>query len=1111
MTTSDATSRPTADAVLDSQAIEPYQAELEPAIAHLRTLSQQDIQSAWHWIFQDVSIAKLERLPWQNEPIAPLNDRQHIAWSKGQQVVWLVQQVVVPEQVQRYPVAGLTLRFSVAWWAEVSEIYVNGQLVQAGDLFDYFTRIQLSAAVKPGQAFTLAIRLVSPGHDDGALVRSHLIYEVPNTLDLPTPEPGFVADELAVVREYLTHFQPDQLSDLTQIVRQIAWNVLPDRIAFHDSLAHIRQQLTRWQDWLKQRQINYLGHAHLDMAWLWPLSDTWDAAERTFTSALSLQKDFPDLIFGHSSPALYDWLEQNRPELFSQIQQQVQAGKWEIIAGLWVEPEFNTVSGESIVRQVLYGQQYTQEKFGVKSAIAWLPDSFGFCWQLPQILKQGGINYFVTQKLRWNDSTQFPHEIFQWQAPDGSQIFSFMSPPIGESIEPVKLAQYACRWEAQTQQPSAFWLPGIGDHGGGPTRDMLEITQRWQASPVFPELQSTSALAYLQQLEQSVRTAEPPLPVWNDELYLEFHRGCYTSHADLKWLNRRCEDWLYEAELYATVAYLLTDTPYPAPELEQAWKNVLFNQFHDILPGSAIPEVFVDANQMWKEAQTTALEIRDCSLATIAVQIDFSQPPAPDAVPVVVFNSCNWVRSHIIELTPPPEAPLDHWQVLDQNHQPLTTQPSHTSQTLLIQIPDVPSIGYRVIWLVRSQPIHPFTHLPIHPPTQYHLQNPFLRVTLDPTTGDIAQVFDQVNQRPVLGGNGNQLQAFQDQGQYWDAWNIDPDYQSHPLPPSQLISINWLEQGDLRQCIRVVRRIGQSDFQQDYILEADSPILKIATKVNWQERHVLVKVAFPLAIASDSATYEIPYGAITRPTQPTTPAEKAKWEVPALRWADLSTSTSNIPTPDTPPSNTPNHQPNYGVSLLNDCKYGYDSQPNCLRLTLLRGSEWPDPQADLGEHQFTYALYPHAKTWQTAQTVQRGYELNRPLLVWYPNLSSTTAMQSPTEPTTNLPTLNSFLSTSTPNNDNNSWILSAVKPAESNPKYIIIRGYESGGQLTEIEPKNRLNLTQVEAVNLLEEPNNYPSSTLSNQTTTIHPWKITSFRCQICDRTSTGCATHSSP
>lgn len=1097
MTTSDATST-SANSGLNAQAIEHYKTEIEAAIAHLRTLSQQDIQSAWHWIFQDVSITELERLSWQDEPIAPLNDRQHIAWSKGQQVVWLVQQVVVPEQVQGYPVTDLTLRFSVAWWAEVSEIYVNGQLVQEGDLFDYFTRIQLSAAVQPGQMFTLAIRLVSPGHDDGALVRSHLVYEVPNSLDLPTPEPGFIADELAVVQEYLTHFRPEQLSELAQIVQQIGWDALPDRIAFHGSLAQVRQQLTRWQDWLKQRRISYLGHAHLDMAWLWPISDTWNAAERTFTSALSLQKDFPDLIFGHSSPALYDWLERNRPELFSQIQQQVQTGRWEIIAGLWVEPEFNTVSGESIVRQVLYGQRYTQEKFGVKSAIAWLPDSFGFCWQLPQILKQGGIDYFVTQKLRWNDSTQFPHEVFQWQAPDGSQIFSFMSPPIGESIEPVKLAQYACQWETQTQQQSAFWLPGIGDHGGGPTRDMLEIAQRWQASPVFPVLESASALTYLQQLEQSVNTAEQPLPIWNDELYLEFHRGCYTSHADQKWFNRRSEDWLYEAELYATIAYLLTDTPYPAADLEQAWKNVLFNQFHDILPGSAIPEVFVDANQMWQEAQTTALEIRDRALATIANQIDLTNPPQPDATPIVIFNPCNWTRSHIIELTVRADTPVNHWQALDHNHQPLITQPSHTPHTLLVQIPDVPSIGYRVIWLVRSQSITSSTH----PPQTYQLQNQFLQVTIDPSTGDIAQIFDQLNQRQVLSGHGNQIQAFHDQGQYWDAWNIDPDYQSHPLPPSQLVDIRWLEQGELRQMIRVVRRIGQSDFQQDYILEADSPLLKIATKVNWQERHVLVKAAFPLAIASDSATYEIPYGAIARPTQPITPADKAKWEVPTLRWADISTPISN-------PINPESH---YGVSLLNDCKYGYDSQPNCLRLTLLRGSEWPDPEADLGEHHFTYALYPHAGTWQTAQTVQRGYELNRPLLVWYPD--QILSIDPLSKPTSKLPTTNSFLTTFTNTIEDNHWILSAIKPAESNSKRIILRGYECCGEPTQLEIQNNLGLTTIEAVNLLEEPINHQpfqirpnqakNSTLNqpNSSTILHtaplqPWTINSFSCKI--------------
>ncbi|HEY9844880.1 MAG TPA: alpha-mannosidase, partial [Candidatus Caenarcaniphilales bacterium] len=455
------------------------------------------------------------------------------------------------------------------WWAEDAQIFVNHQLVQEGDLFDCAARILLSESAVSTEVITLRLRLTSPGHDAGALVRSQLIFEAPSSTD-----PGFVADELAVLKGYLERFQPEKLQQLAAATADIAWSARFDQAQFQQSLLTLQQRLQPLGDWLKQRQISLLGHAHLDLAWLWPVSETWEAAERTFQSVLNLQQDFPDLIFCHSTPALYAWIEQHRPDLFVQVQQQIAAGRWEVVAGLWVEPELNLISGESLVRQVLYGQRYVQEKFGRLSLIAWLPDSFGFCWQLPQILKQGGVDYFLTQKLRWNDTTQFPHEVFWWRSPDGSQILSVMTPPIGEDVNPVQMATFAHTWEAKTGAQETLWLPGVGDHGGGPTRDMWETAQRWQQSTLFPRLSSTTAEHYLQDLETYLTHQE--VPVWQDELYLEFHRGCYTTHGEQKRWNRSCEHLLFQAELFASLATLTAKAAYPKAELEVAWKQVLF-------------------------------------------------------------------------------------------------------------------------------------------------------------------------------------------------------------------------------------------------------------------------------------------------------------------------------------------------------------------------------------------------------------------------------------------------------------------------------------------------------------------------------------------------------
>ncbi len=984
------------------------------------------------------------------------NEKNYLVWEKGRNVRWFYQAFVLPEHLQDYPLVGLTLRLALTWWAELAEVFINERKVQEGDLFDHSCRLVLSESVNPGEKITVAIRLISPGHDIGGLMRSRLLYES----DYDSIDPGYVADELAIIEKYHTNFAPDESLEF-----DLDWSVVGDRAQFDRELQNLRDRLMPWSDRIKQHEIHLLGHAHLDMAWLWDVEETWRAAVRTFTSVLNLQNEFPDLTFCHTTPALYEWIEQNRPDLFGQIKERVQEGRWEIVGGMWVEPEMNLISGEAIARHLLYGQRYWQEKFGTLSRVEWLPDTFGFNWQLPQFLQQAGIDYFVTQKFRWNDTNQYPHEIFNWQAPNGSQVFSLMSSPIGEGIDPIKMSDYAWEWATRTQTRHCLWLFGVGDHGGGPTRDMLHLQERWAKSPFFPTMCFTSALKYLEsftnfgskstdfgssstnfsssstdfsssstnfgssstdfsssstdfgssstnfgsqsaQLGSSTtndQTSSLNFPTWNDELYLEFHRGCYTTHGDQKQFNQVCQTLLYEAELWASLAAIALNEPYPKAELETAWKKVLFNQFHDILPGSSITKVFVDANQEWEIAQQICLEIRDRAMNAIAQSIDLPEPPHPDAQAVVVFNSHNWQH-------------------------PLTA---------------TPAIGYRVTWATPND-LDPTSTAP----TPYTLDNPFLTLTVDPTTGDLATLFDKVNQRSVLCAPGNQLQAFPDAGQYWDAWNIDPAYAEHSPLPVELIG---LEAGCDRIC--VLRKIKNSTFKQTYILEPQSSLLKIETEIDWQERHVIVKANFPFTVEADFATYEISAGTIQRTTKPETPAEKVKWEVPALNWADLSDET-------------------YGVSLLSDCKHGYDARSNQLRLTLLRGSEFPDPEADLGHHTFTYAIYPHAGSWQSAQTPQKAAELKHPLQTVKLNSVSTAGT---------LPPVASLLDL-----QSDHLMLSSLKQSEDDPETWILRCYECHGEPTELKLKSDLGLSIAESVDILERPDEGNCA--------IAPWQVRTFK-----------------
>jgi alpha-mannosidase len=1033
---------------------------IEAAIARLRELTQCDRQTDWRMSLEDADASiQCDPRQWTNWQPVTLNDHQHIAWPAGRQVLWLGQAIEMPTVLTGadYPLAGFTARLAITWWAEQADVYVNGQLVQQGDLFDTSARIVLAESLVPGTDVTVAVRLVSPAHDAGALVRSHFLCE-PSTGDCI--DPGMVADELAVLQTYLSAFRPDGLETLAAAVKGIAWQKLGDifqqgsdadaeggEIAFDQSLQHLRHQLSPFAQWMKQRQIDWIGHAHLDLAWLWPVAETWEAAERTFVSALNLQRDFQELNFCHSSPALYEWIEQHRPTLFAQIQQRVAEGRWEVAAGLWIEPELNLISGESLVRQVLYGQRYTQQHFGHISRVAWLPDSFGFCNQLPQILKQGGVDYFLTQKLRWNDTTQFPHEAFWWQAPDGTRIFSIMTPPIGESIDPIKMGNYAQVWEAKTQLQKSFWLPGVGDHGGGPTRDMLEVARKWQQSPLFPQLKSSTMTEFCQQVEDTLQD----VPVWTDELYLEFHRGCYTSHADQKRYNRRCEHLLAEAEMFSAIATLLTQAPYPKATLESAWKKMLFNQFHDILPGSSISEVFADANRDWEWIQQTALELREQAWEAIAAEIRLPELPVSDAVPILVYNSLNWERSEVVSWQIPDHLPTGG-SVWDTDGFPTG---SHSEDRTLSFWAEMPSVGYRIFWY---GPTTPSQQPKPETPRDWILDNGLLQVEVCPTTGTLKSVWDETAQREVLAGAGNQLQFFQDQGQYWDAWNIDPNYAKHALEATTLKEIAWVCSHGLQQRLRVVLQWRSSVFNLDYVLDWGSPVLKIVIQTDWQETHVLVKAAFPVTVAADHATYEIPCGAIKRPTLPNPHSlsehEQAKWEVPALHWADLTQADGS-----------------YGVSLLNDCKYGYDAQPDCLRLTLLRSPRWPDPACDRGIHHFTYVLYPHSGSWQSAHTVRRGYELNRPLI-------AQTLQSADTSKT--LPPTRSFFSNFAAN-----LVLMAFKQSEDAAQQWVMRCYEACGQSAPLNLTTTLPLQCAGSLDGLEQP-------LSETSDKIEPWQVRS-------------------
>jgi alpha-mannosidase len=693
------------------------------------------------------------------------------------------------------------------------------------------------------------------------------------------------------------------------------------------------------------------------------------------------------------------------------------------------------------VRQVLYGKRYFKQKFNVDVNIGWNPDSFGYNWQLPQIYKRSGIDYFVTQKLLWaSEFTKFPYRLFWWQAPDGSRLMTYFPSTYSGQIDAVTMAQDSSvygplMWKYKGGTNSApdgalqmMYLYGVGDHGGGPTRLDLDNAMRWQKPDVvFPKLELSTAASFLNEL--SKHESELNLPVWNGELYFQYHRGVQTTQSETKRGNRKSEVALLDAEKLASIGTLFGQA-YPQADFDSAWKKVLFNQFHDILPGSGIAINYVDAARKYAEVQRFSNDTVQAGLHELAARVK------TDDVGVLVFNPLPWTRTGTVEVEAQLPPGMTGFELVDADGSLVSADVVSSDATnrlrLRLLAKEVPATGYKVI-RITSPGTTPAgrTHLQA---SATSLENRYVRVTVDPRTGCITSLVDKRTNTEALAPAvpgvgapanlpdgkpcGNLLQAFVDKPEKWDAWNVDANFTEHHTDLMQAGEVKLVEHTSTRAVIRVTHKWQSSSFVQDITLDDEMPRVDVNMQADWHEKHILLKVAFPLSARNDKATFEIPYGTVERPTTRNTPAEKAQFEVPALRWADLSGTDSGTSSGAV-----------HGFSLLNDSKYGYDARDNVLRLSLLRAPEYPDPNADQGHHEFTYSLYPHARTWREAQTVRQGYEVNVPLLA-----VTTTPHQG------TLPPSQSFFSTQEDN-----VVITAIKK-DADDTLLIIRFYEWAGK-----------------------------------------------------------------
>jgi alpha-mannosidase len=1003
--------------------------------------------------------------------------------------VWFRQTYQVPATLNGYDLTGARIWFQFHATANgpmPQILYFNGRRVAMGDDLE---PVVLIDQAKPGDTVTVAVKLLHTVDDktfNGATLKIDFAESRPNPEDL---REEFLSAALLVPA--LAPNDAGKQGTLNEAIRAVDIAALDahDQVKFDASLRAAHTKLEALKPLLQQVTFHLTGNSHIDAAWLWPWTESVDVVKRTYGTALQLMYEYPDYTFTQSAAAYNEWLAQKYPDINAGITQRIKEGRWEIVGGMWVEPDLNMPDGESLVRQILVGKRWYKQAYGVDVRIGWNPDSFGYTWQLPQIYKKSGIDYFVTQKMAWNDTNQMPFKFFWWESPDGSKVLSYFPHDYAnDNLNLVRLSRdYVIAQKQATGLPGIMDLYGVGDHGGGPTRAILDEGFHWAAAGhVTPKIEFGTAQSYFTALEKQIAPESPEwdyrsiakgytappavegkvsIPTWKSELYFEYHRGVMTTQANHKRNMRESEEEVINAEKWASLAWL-DGREYPGKELTEDWKKVLFNQFHDLAAGSGIGVIYKDAQKDYDVVRWSTNEIDANALETVAERINTSS----GGIPVLVYNPLGWERSGDVTVRVQfPKASPENVVVTDtearkivfESGEPLLHDVNGLAQ-ITLHVDNVPALGYKLLSATQEKTANSFTSSGTKFEGQsgkLTLENNALRVSVDSATGCITSIYDLRASFETLasGACGNELQAFKDTPKDYDAWNIDPGTLDQPpalLHETIAVNQDW-NSGD--PVIRVRRRWQQSDFVQTISLKGD--IVDIDNEIDWHESHVLLKAAFPLAASGPFATYEIPYGTIERPTTRNNSWEKAQFEVEAIRWADLGDG-------------------KHGLSVLNQTKYGYDAVGNTLRLTLLRSPKWPDPDADMGHHHFHYALYPHAGTWKDALTVRHGYEYNYPLTAVV-----TTAHAG------SLPASHSFASVAPEN-----VVLTAMKKAED-AKGLIFRVYEWAGKETTAEFHVPTGATGATVTNLMETPEGAPLTVVGDVVKApIHPYEILTIR-----------------
>jgi alpha-mannosidase len=954
-------------------------------------------------------------------------------WGKRQQNFILRNKFQIPVEWDKKKDVALYLPLGIAGDFSHPEglVYIDGQPYAGCDR--HHQEIILPAKTLDGKVHQLAIAGWTGLLENDDLRKLHLHQCALVQIDLPTRKLAALTRVAILTVDQLAEGNPIRARLLNAL--DAAFKVLDTREPFGDEFyASIPNAIFVLEKGIKaagnplDANLFAAGHAHIDVAWLWTTDQSRQKAARTFHTALRMMEQHPGFHFSQSQPQLYDFVRQDHPKLFKEIQERVKEGRWEVLGGMWVEADTNLSGAESLVRQFLLGRCFFNEYFGEKaeSPVLWLPDVFGYCANLPQLIKLAGMEYFFSIKLSWNQYNPIPYDTFWWQGLDGTRVLTHFS-PTPEEGNPAKstynaaaspeqvLGTYKNFKQKELTDSPLLMAYGYGDGGGGATREMVENLELMQSFPGLPRLKMDRVGYFFEELNRSINNS---LPVWNGELYFELHRGTYTSQGHNKAFNRRSEFLLHDVEFLAAWAKELNpDFVYPHQELDVVWKNLCLNQFHDILPGSSIGEVYLQAEQQYLQLAKMANELKEACLPVI------SENMGGDGM---VINPTSFKQDHLVCL-PRGLQPGQCIELMGGKIVPVQSTGKSSSFADFGEIPPYSAIPFN---FVKKKQEKPDDQIIVKKDL---LENECLRIEFN-AEGDITRICDKTNQREIIppGTIANQLQAFEDRPMEWDAWDVDIFYQDKVFYAQPVELIEVIEEGPLVGSIHIKRQLLHSRVDQWISLERRSTRINFSTEIDWREKHILLKTAFPVNILAPTATYEVQFGNVERPTHFNTSWDWARFEVPAQKWVDLS-------------------EGDYGVSLINDCKYGHDIHANVIRLSLLRSPTMPDPTADQGRHTIRYSLLPHAGKWGEP-TQSAAYGLNDPFIIHYAEHLQEIKHSA-----------RSLVSLDSPN-----LVIETIKYAEDG-KGMIVRLYESRRCRGEAVLKIGVSILHATLVNLLEE------------------------------------------